>query len=267
MAQVEGGDLVVLQRSSSADLRDRNASNKGDDANLGYRGRILGGSTPSWSESGPWWRDSALPRSLGAVPGLREGTRLARVSAESSAKDFFAARGGIDEARKAAAEDSNVDSANPVRTSDIFLAVQAIRYTVDTDLFAAAAGEGDENSDEKDDADAEVVVFAVYLYDPFHKLAFHSLSQSLPARWISWLDHHDGVGGEELPASIQEIVRLGGVDPRDWVAEWLEESLSLAVGVVAQRYVARRMGVGESEAPAAVAEGKEEAGGEVSVTA
>jgi hypothetical protein len=51
------------------------------------------------------------------------------------------------------------------------------------------------------------------------------------------------------------------------VAEWLEESLSLAVGVVAQRYVARRMGVGESEAPAAVAEGEEEAGREVSVIA
>lgn len=29
------------------------------------------------------------------------------------------------------------------------------------------------------------------------------------------------------------------------MAEWLEESLALAIGVVAQRYVARRMGVGE----------------------
>jgi hypothetical protein len=259
MAQVEGGDLVVLQRSSSAELRDRNAGRKGDDPNLGYRGRLLGGPAPSWTESGPWWRDSALPRSLGAVPGLREGTRLARVSAESSAKDFFAARGGIEEVRKALADDSTVDSANPVRTSDIFLAVQAIRYTLDAELFAAAAGEADDKSDDnnKNDADAEVVVFAIYLYDPFHKLAFHTLSQALPARWISWLDHHDGAGADPLPASIQEIVRLGGVDPRDWVAEWLEESLSLAVGVVAQRYVARRMGVGEMEVAAAAEESGE----------
>lgn len=35
------------------------------------------------------------------------------------------------------------------------------------------------------------------------------------------------------------------MDPREWVAEWMEEILSLGVGVVAQRYVARRMGVGE----------------------
>ena len=36
-----------------------------------------------------------------------------------------------------------------------------------------------------------------------------------------------------------------GVDPREWVAEWMEETLSLAIGNIAQRYVARRMGVGE----------------------
>ena len=48
-----------------------------------------------------------------------------------------------------------------------------------------------------------------------------------------------------LPESIQEMIESGGVDAREWVAEWLEETLSLAIGVVAQRYVAMRMGVGE----------------------
>ena len=42
-----------------------------------------------------------------------------------------------------------------------------------------------------------------------------------------------------------EIIQSGGVDPREWVAEWMEELLSTAVGVVAQQYVAKRMGVGE----------------------
>ena len=35
------------------------------------------------------------------------------------------------------------------------------------------------------------------------------------------------------------------MDPREWVTEWVEEVLGTGVGVVAQRYVARRMGVGE----------------------
>jgi hypothetical protein len=48
-----------------------------------------------------------------------------------------------------------------------------------------------------------------------------------------------------LPDEIRDIVENGGVDPREWVAEWIEDVLSLSVGVVAQRYVARRMGVGE----------------------
>ena len=48
-----------------------------------------------------------------------------------------------------------------------------------------------------------------------------------------------------MPREIAEIIESGGVDPREWVAEWVEEVISLAVGVVAQRYVARRMGVGE----------------------
>ena len=52
--------------------------------------------------------------------------------------------------------------------------------------------------------------------------------------------------GGGVPAEIREIIEGGGVDPREWVAEWVEEALSLSIGVLAQRYVARRMGVGES---------------------
>lgn len=29
---------------------------------------------------------------------------------------------------------------------------------------------------------------------------------------------------------IQEIVANGGVDPREWVADWMEELLSLSIG-------------------------------------
>ncbi|KAK4962293.1 hypothetical protein LTR66_012723, partial [Elasticomyces elasticus] len=67
---------------------------------------------------------------------------------------------------------------------------------------------------------------------------------AFPARWVDWLDAISELG-DGLPQTIREIIESGGVDPREWVAEWMEEALSLAVGIVAQRYVARRMGVGE----------------------
>ena len=89
------------------------------------------------------------------------------------------------------------------------------------------------------------MAFAIYLHDPLHSLSFSARSQPFPRKWASWLDAAAGSEEGALPDSILEIISSGGVDPREWVAEWMEEILSLGVGIVAQRYVARRMGVGE----------------------
>jgi hypothetical protein len=246
MSQVEGGDLLVIQRGSES--RSRTTSEP-----AGYKGSVLGASGSGWTD-GPWWRDESGKRDLGAVPGLKEGTRLARVSAEAYAKEFFDSRGGVEEAAKKATE--TLSETNPTRSSDIFLAIQAITYQADKELFAddgrtetstnEKAGDGvvvDPSENEPED----LLCFAIYLYDPIHSLSFSVLSQPFPQRWATWIDAAPGSdesnGG--LPESIIEIISGGGVDPREWVAEWMEEVLSLGVGVVSQRYVARRMGVGE----------------------
>lgn len=241
MAQVEGGDLMVIQRGTEQRSRGRASSEL-----QGYRGGVLGSST-GWND-GPWWREETTQRSLGTVPGLREGTRLARVTAESYAKEFFEARGGVEEAAKRATETLNAD--NPVRSSDIFLAIRAVSQEEDDQLFADdgrkeetgkdSEGKVVEPADEKEDT----IVFAIYLHDPMHSLSFSTLSQPFPAKWASWIDA-SASQADGLPESIREIIESGGLDPREWVAEWMEEILSLGVGIVAQRYVARRMGVGE----------------------
>jgi hypothetical protein len=246
MSQVEGGDLLIIQRGSESRSR-------GTSEPPGYKGSVLGGGGGSGWTDGPWWRDESSKRDLGSVPGLKEGTRLARVSAEAYAKEFFDTRGGVEEAAKKATE--TLSETNPTRSSDIFLAIQAIGYQGDKELFADD-GRGQQVSDEKS-GEATVVdptenepdgltCFAIYLHDPLHSLSFSALSQPFPARWASWLDAQWNVSESEggLPESIVEIIQGGGVDPREWVAEWMEEVLGLAVGVVAQRYVARRMGVG-----------------------
>lgn len=246
MAQVEGGDLLVIQRGSES--RARTTSEP-----PGYRGGVLGGGGNGWTD-GPWWREEGVRRDLGAVAGLKEGSRLARVAAEAYAREFFARRGGVEAAAQRATE--TLSESNPVRSSDIFLAIQAVSHTAERDVFAADAREEGAQADEPavvppDDAPEDLVTFAVYLHDPIHGLSFAALSQALPAKWARWLDapatpspgaDGDGAG---LPDSIREIIAAGGVDPREWVAEWMAETLGLAVGVVAQRYVARRMGVGE----------------------
>ncbi|KAF2730923.1 hypothetical protein EJ04DRAFT_514921 [Polyplosphaeria fusca] len=233
MAQVEGGDLMVIQRGSESTQRRGSLD--------GYRG---GGS--GWND-GPWWRHNDK-RDLSVVKGLVEGTKLARVSAESYATDFFAVRGGVEEAAKQATE--TLSETNPVRSSDIFLALQAVSYPALEGLFATSTAQDAESTGgmaEPTDVDT-LVSFAVYLHDPIHSISFKAVSQAFPAKWIEWLDAAAPTEGDEeqqLPPEIREIIESGGVDPREWAAEWVEEAISLSVGIVAQRYVARRMGVGE----------------------
>jgi hypothetical protein len=76
MAQVEGGDLMVIQRGSESTQRS---------SGEGYSG---GGG--GWND-GPWWRDTEK-RDLSVVKGLVEGTKLVRVSAEAYANEFFASK-------------------------------------------------------------------------------------------------------------------------------------------------------------------------------
>lgn len=243
MSQVEGGELLVVQRGHESSSRQ------------------AGHGSAGWRD-GPWWRQVDSPREMGIVKGLVEGTKLCRVGAESYATEYFAANGGLDEAKILATE--TVSETNPVRTSNLFLSVQAISQEGAGALFAGtAAAEKDKEESavkEQQDGTDEIVCFAVYILDPIHEIQYATVSQSVPARWINWLDatstpltpasdegeqQQQRLAGSPLPDDIRDIVDGGGVDPREWAAEWIEEILTLAVGVVAQRYVARRMGVGE----------------------
>lgn len=244
MAQVEGGDLLVVQRGQESAPK---------------RGLDFGGSPAGWRD-GPWWRTvtPGTPRSISAIPGAVEATKLARASAESYATEYFTARGGVEEAAKQATE--VLSESNPVRSSDIFMSIQAISQTSSTELFQA--GPSTENATppgvvDVPEATEEEISFALYLHDPVHGIAFHTISQTIPQKWINWLDgaapapedpyaEDAQVPRAVVPEEIAEIIENDGVDPREWVSEWIEDTLSLAIGIVAQRYVARRMGVGEA---------------------
>ena len=240
MSQVEGGDLMVVQRGHE------NSTRRNSDGSAGWR-------------DGPWWRQTDAPRELGSIKGMVEGTKLCRAGADSYASEYFASHGGIEQAKERATSD--LSESNPVRTSDLFLSVQAIIIDADKTLFAGtASAEKDKASSAVQDqvaSDDEQICFAVYVLDPVHEIEFSTVSQAMPSRWARWLDAATPLtprSGDDsavqdfdsgVPDDIREILDSGGVDPREWVAEWIEDTLNLSVGVVAQRYVAHRMGVGE----------------------
>ena len=224
MAQVEGGDLMVIQRGQESSRRRSDAD--------GYTGSS---SSSGWSD-GPWWRQAAGARSLGVVKGVTEGRKLSKASAESYAQEYYAPRGGLEEAAKQATE--VLSESNPTRSSDIFVAFQAITYSD----HPPTSEQSKDSEQDTTTAPEDLLLFAIYLHDPIHGITYSTLTQSLPLQWTSWLDAP--APESALPPDIAPIILSGGVDPREWVAEWIEEALTLGVGVVAQRYVARRMGVG-----------------------
>lgn len=189
----------------------------------------VGGGSSGWAD-GPWYK-SPEPRALNALEsqGVEEGVKLARAAAVAYAQEYVTAHPGDE-----AAPNPN----NPTRKSDIFLAIQPTNHPVPAYLRETGAQEDDET--ESPEESPTSTTFALHLHDPHHNISYSTLSQSIPAKWLEWIDSP----AHTLHGDISAIVEEGGVDPREWVVEWVEETLGLAVGVVAQRYVAKRMNVG-----------------------
>ncbi|KAK9478353.1 maintenance of telomere capping protein 1 [Lipomyces japonicus] len=174
MQQVEGGELIIVQKGRES--RRKDSDRKGVKRDMGlFQG------------------------------GLEAGEKLAKAN--------------IGQISKAKGKEPERAEESPVRKSDIYLSIQAVTFTPSTTLTA-----GDSNPGE------ELFTFIIYLNDPEHDLSFTTHSQSFPIKWCEWLDSDEPIPGQ--------------VDPREWLAEWVEEGLGLAVGVVAQRYVASRMALG-----------------------
>lgn len=234
MQQVEGGELHVVQRGHES------SHPRSSDSAAGW-------------DDGPWWRQLDQPRELGVVKGLVEGTKLCRVNAESFATEYFASQGGIEAVRAEAR--SGAGEPGAIRTSDLFLSVQAIVTDQDKTLFGRTSAEEKEKeeSDEVEEENDEEFRFAIFIVDPVHEIEYATISQPFPAKWARWLEAPRPMTPESedeeslhnrVHEDIRSIVETGELDPREWVAGWVKDSLSLSVGIVAQWYVARRMQVG-----------------------
>ncbi|KAK9447413.1 maintenance of telomere capping protein 1 [Limtongia smithiae] len=166
MQQVEGGELIIVQKGRESRRRDSD------------------------------WK--GVKRDMGLIQGgLESGEKLCKANIEQI---------------KALSKDTEDEDSeeSPIRKSDIYLSIQACAYT--------------------SDAEEKLFTFIIYLDDPHHGLSFLTHSQSFPLQWCEWLDSNEAIPGQ--------------VDPREWLAEWVEEGLGLGIGIVAQRYVASRMAVG-----------------------
>ncbi len=174
MAQVEGGDLLVIQRGqdlpSAAQPRTRLLPSSPVVSTPLAGAMDRGGAPPT--------RLAILVRSK-AWSRVRSCAVLARKLTLPTISTSTGNRGcPLTSGRTGQRE-------QPVRSSDLFLSVQAVRVDADNSLFAgttATEKEKEASAILEDDAD-EQIYFAVYVLDPVHEIQFSTVSQPIPAKW------------------------------------------------------------------------------------
>ena len=118
------------------------------------------------------------------------------------------------EAKASNADASSLASTeNPTTVSHIFLSIQAASFQ-STSTFSNISRSDNPNNNKapKDD----LFAFVVFLKDAKHDIEYLTVSQAFPLGWT--ISNHN----PELS---------------NWLYEWMDEGLALALGIVAQRFV------------------------------
>lgn len=135
-----------------------------------------------------------------------DGEKLALANLETSIKS---------------ADTSEVDS--DISSSNLFisiLAIQPIHKDTETETIVI------------DSTSSESFHFLVILKDTTNDISILTRSQAFPIKWSHWLD------GSSVDVNEEDE----GVDPAEWVKNWIYDGIGLSMGILAQSYVVKRMG-------------------------
>jgi hypothetical protein len=157
---------------------------------------------------------------------LIDGEKLGFANLESSIKDFNKIT------QESKQKTQHLESVEDINQSNIFISIQPITTRI----------EGKETEIELgpiiiDSANQNSFSFTIILKDITNDIIIVSKTQPFPLIWAKWLngellESFKGDDGEDIE----------GVDPTEWVKDWIKEGISLSFGVVAQQYVIKRMG-------------------------
>lgn len=169
--------------------------------------------------------DPAGQRRLNLFNGkITDGEKLAFANLDNAIKLFDQAHQEILKQQKDA-QDQEESSSTDANISDVFISILPIGVPQDS-----KSTKGDiVTTDSRHQGNFS---FTVILKDITNDISTITRSQGFPMKWVSWLEKPT-----EQTDSEEEVV-----DPSDWVKEWVEDGLSLSLGVAAQNYVIERMG-------------------------
>ncbi|AGO14259.1 AaceriAFL210Cp [[Ashbya] aceris (nom. inval.)] len=176
--------------------------------------------------------ESATEGPAGHIHGLNmfqgkptEGDKLCRANLDNAMKLFQRA---MEESKRQRRErDIEAAADEESRISDVFIGILAVGQP-----------QKNEEGTVVDSTNAGSFSFTIHLEDMSNGVSLLVRSQGFPLRWAGWLE-----GKSDLKKKEGDTPLEGEIDPSEWVEEWVDKGLALAIGVLAQNYVIERMGV------------------------
>lgn len=152
---------------------------------------------------------------------LADGVKLARASIEEISRAQAEASAGATADAAATGADAGADAGDGelFKQSELYVSLQPVVTKASTESTTISHT-------------SDSLYFVAYLADFHNAIELSSASQPLPAEWADWLDDDSSFDAGKKP-----------IDPRKWITGWVEDSISLVLGVVVQKYVTRRMGL------------------------
>ncbi|CAK9439549.1 uncharacterized protein LODBEIA_P36490 [Lodderomyces beijingensis] len=134
-------------------------------------------------------------------------------------------------------QNGNGDGSDEMLKSNIFISIQPISTGKLNEPSEPTLQSGPATT-VIDTANADSFTFTVILHDITNEISITTRTQPFPLRWGLWLD------GEPLVATDANAqVDDESVDPKEWVRDWIRQGIHLGLGVLAQEYVIKRMGI------------------------
>ncbi|CAL9731843.1 maintenance of telomere capping protein 1 [Monosporozyma unispora] len=196
---------------------------------------------PTGKESTPSSNGTDSKVNLNVFQGkVNDGDKLAFANLDNSIKLFNKAHEKVVEQQ---GDDANANNDN---ISDIFISILPIS-------IPNPLNKSNDDITTTDTTSPDNFHFTVVLKDVSNDISSITRSQGFPLKWLNWLegskidtakkgeDKKKEKKESEDDRSESEDEEIA-VDPSEWVQQWIEDGVSLVLGVVAQNYVIERMG-------------------------
>lgn len=202
-----------------------------------------------------------------------DGEKLCFANLDSSIKDYIKILQLEEESKKIDENENENESTNnnndhnekikEINKSNLFISIQPITTNKNDEENSTTADEKNRNNEPIfiESNNSNSFSFTLILKDITNDITIITKTQSFPLKWSRWLsgdikefkslfnneDEDEGKNEQENKDENnneeEDDNNNIGIEPSEWVKDWIKDGLSLSFAVLAQEYVVKRMGI------------------------